>query len=268
MKRKKGKKNHLRLLLILVIVSAYSHTFSSDFTLNDKDSNTESSSLELESLELFKEESKLEIVSNGSQIELPVTFDNDTIDYTLDDFGGNYSSVVLDPLDPSNMVGMTTKSISAEIWSGTVIGTPLGFASPIPFSASESKMSVRIYSPSAGLPIRLKVEDASDNTIFVEAGTFTTTANAWETLVFDFNTPIPGTGPLDLNNTYDLASISFNYGVTGAAAGADTIFFWDDVRFLSQMELPLTFEDPNMEYSFSDFGGNYSNLGVDPMDPT
>ena len=40
-----------------------------------------------------------------------------------------------------------------------------------------------------------------------------------------------GTPLLDLSNSYNLAFIYFNYGVGGAAVGADSVYFWDDVEF-------------------------------------
>jgi hypothetical protein len=75
-----------------------------------------------------------------------------------------------------------------------------------------------VYSPDAGIPVRLKVEDRTDNTISVETEATTTVANAWETLTFDFSTPAAGTAALNLANTYDKASIFFNFGTDGNTA--------------------------------------------------
>jgi hypothetical protein len=38
----------------------------------------------------------------------------------------------------------------------------------IPFTASATKMNVRVWSPTAGIKVRLKVEDHNDNTHTVE----------------------------------------------------------------------------------------------------
>ena len=43
-------------------------------------------------------------------------------------------------------------------------------------------MTLRVYSPDVGIPVRLKVEDRSNNTISVETEATTTVAGAWETL--------------------------------------------------------------------------------------
>ncbi|MCR9290080.1 MAG: fasciclin domain-containing protein [Bacteroidetes bacterium] len=207
----------------------------------------------------------------GSQVDLPVTFEDATIDYGLTDFGGNASAVEVDPTDPNNTVARSTKTDVAELWAGTTMGLN-GFASVIPFTMDDTKMTVRVWSPDAGIPIRLKVEDAGDPTISVETETTTTVASAWEMLEFDFSNEVSGTAALNLGNTYSKASIFFNFGTTGADAGEKT-YYWDDVEFVgggggpSQVDLPITFEDSNVDYALADFGGNSSAVEVDPTDP-
>ena len=83
-------------------------------------------------------------------------------------------------------------------------------------------MTVRVYSPRAGIPVRLKVEDAADNTRSVETEALTTKVNAWETLTFDFANQASGTAALNLAYTYNKVSIFFDFGKTGAAGGAGT----------------------------------------------
>jgi hypothetical protein len=94
-------------------------------------------------------------------------------------------------------------------------------------------MSVLVWSPDAGIPIRLKAEDNTNPTISVETETMTTVAGQWETLVFDFSNEVMGTAALNLTNTYDMASIFFDFGTDGATNGSKTYYF-DDV----QMALP------------------------------
>lgn len=207
-----------------------------------------------------------------AQIDLPITFDDGTVDYTVTDFGGNASMLVPDPNNASNMVCQTEKTASAQLWAGTTASTPAGLANAIPFAMNDTKMSVRIWSPDANIPVRLKVEDATNNTITCETETMTTMANAWEVLEFDFANPVAATPALDFNNTYDMVSIFFNFGTDGATAGAKT-YLWDDVVFgnppipLNQIDLPVTFEDSMVDYTMTDFGGNVSMVVVDPTDP-
>jgi hypothetical protein len=169
-----------------------------------------------------------------AQMDLPVTFDSATVAYGLAGFGGaEDSTIVADPAGGSNQVARVVKSATAELWAGTTLtadGT-LGFASRIPFTATATTMTVRVYSPDAGIPVRLKVEDHTDPTKSVETEALTTVANTWEELTFDFTVPtVPPTASLNLSYNYDKASIFFNFGVTGAAAGAKTYYF-DDVAF-------------------------------------
>jgi hypothetical protein len=163
-------------------------------------------------------------------IELPVTFDDSSLDYKLTDFGGNASDIIEDPTNSENKVVRSIKTSAAELWAGTTVNEPDGFAAPIPFTAETTTMSVRVWSPEADLPVRLKVENSGNPTITVETETRTTVAGEWETMVFDFSNQAAGTAELNLDNSYNKASIFFNFGTTGGQAGELT-FYWDDVAF-------------------------------------
>jgi hypothetical protein len=162
----------------------------------------------------------------------PITFDSSAVTYTLTGFGGaDDSTVVVDPTDPANKVAKVLKSATAELWAGTTVSTgPNNSVPALPFTASSTKMTVRVWSPDAGIQVRLKVEDAADPTRSVETEATTTVANAWETLTFNFANQAAGTAALNLAYTYNRASIFFNFGVTGATAGAKT-YYLDDVTF-------------------------------------
>ena len=203
--------------------------------------------------------------STLTKINLPVTFEGTTVDYTLTDFGGNGSSVVTDPAGGSNKVAKTIKSSTAEGWAGTTIGNNGGFATKIPFATSLTKMTAKVYSPDSGIQVRLKVEDAANDKITCETEATTTVANAWETLTFDFSSPAAMTAAMNFANTYDKASIFFNFNVNGATAGEKT-YHLDDVRFVGKdkIALPITFELTNTDYTMTDFGGNASSIVPDP----
>lgn len=215
----------------------------------------------------------IELVEGESSnpIELPITFEDPEVDYGLTDFGGNASMLVPDPTDASNTVAQAIKTGGAEVWAGTTIG-PNGLGSPVPFSLSATKMSVRVWSPDAGIPVLLKVEDAGDPTISVETSTMTTVAGDWEVMEFDFANHAPGTAPLNVANNYNKVSIFFNFGTSGADAGEKTYYF-DDIRKIeggggTAVDLPITFDDTSTIYGLTDFGGNMSMIVVDPTDAT
>ena len=190
-----------------------------------------------------------------SVLTLPVTFDVAGVNYEVTDFGGNQSVEAVDPLNAANKVKKTTKPNGAETWAGTTIGSY--FSAAIPFTASATQMSVRVYSPAAGIHVRLKVEDHTNNTKSVETEAVTNAANTWETLIFDFANQASGTAAMNLTYNYDMASLFFDF----STAGSGKVFYWDDVKFLpvnvipDVLGLPITFESTTYTYPFTDFGG-------------
>ena len=206
----------------------------------------------------------LDTIKIAKQIDLPVSFDDAQVDYSTSDFGGNQSAVSVDPTTSGNKVMKVIKTAGAEVWAGTSLGTPLGFATRIPITSSTSRISVRVYSPAAGLVVKLKIEDHADNTHSVETNTSTTIANQWETLVFDFKNQAPGTAALNLAFTFDKASLFFDFG----NGGNGKTYYFDDVKMmpksLAQINLPVSFDDPKVDYTITDFGGNQSTLSIDP----
>ena len=176
----------------------------------------------------------IEQIFGGSQLDLPVTFEDNTVNYSTTDFGGNISQMIVDPMNANNKVIEVVKTTSAATWAGTTIGTPAGFSTNIPLSLSSSIMTVRVWSPDAGTPIRLKVEDSNDPTHTCETETNTTIDGGWETITFNFTNQAPGTELLSIGLgfgwTYNMASIFFNFGTEGIVAGEKTYYF-DDVWF-------------------------------------
>jgi hypothetical protein len=197
-------------------------------------------------------------------LALPVTFDLSNVNYEVTDFGGNVSEAAVDPTNAGNKVKKSTKTPNAETWAGTTMGA--GFTSAIPFTSSQTQMSVKVYSPAAGIRVRLKIEDRNNNTRSVETEAMTQAANIWETLVFDFANQSAGTAALNLSFTYDMASIFFDFGKDGDGK----VFFWDDVQFLTTnvtpnyLILPLTFQSTTYGYPFVDFDGGVATVVNNP----
>jgi len=182
---------------------------------------------------------------------------------SLAGFGGaEDATIVPDPTNAANKVAKVVKSAGAEPWAGTTVSTCAGNTLvTLPFTSSNKKMSARVWSPDAGIPVRLKVENAADGAVAVEAQTTVTTAAGWQTLTFDFGTPAGGT--LNTAATYNRASIFFNFGVTGAQAGSAKTYYFDDLSFVgSSFSVAcaaawptLTFDDAATTYTFTGFGG-------------
>ncbi|MEM9053066.1 MAG: T9SS type A sorting domain-containing protein [Bacteroidota bacterium] len=202
-----------------------------------------------------------------TQVDLPVTFDDAMTDYDLFDFGGNATSIIVDPSDAGNMVAQSIRTANAESFAGTTVGNVGGLANPIPFDASNTGMSVRVWSPAAGVIVKLKVEN-SDASEFVESDQLTTASGAWETLTFDLANEAVN-GVINLGASYTKAVIFFNFGLT---MGPEETYLWDDLQFapgvggISQIDLPIDFEDGTADYGLVDFGGNASSFTMDPDD--
>jgi hypothetical protein len=199
------------------------------------------------------------------QIDLPVTFDDPLVDYTVQDFGDPVSAstmLAVDPDDAANTVAMSAKPTGAPLWAGTTIGNP-DFASPIPFTPTETLMSVDVRVPVAGIPIRLKVEtadcpsDGSDVTCFAEADMFPTMADTWETLTWDF-----GPVGIDTTKTFLRASIFFDFGTEGN----DAVYLWDNVRFGGdELPPPEGIELVNGDFETGDFTGWENAAGANTV---
>ena len=183
---------------------------------------------------LFDDVEQIDVTGGLDQIDHPVDFEGATTNYAVTDFGGNASTLIVDPTDSGNMVIQTVKTTGAATWAGTTIGTATGFATNLPFSGTASKMYVSVWSPDANIPVRLKVEDANDVTHTCETEAMTSVSMGWETLEFDFNNQATGTESLSVGLAngwvYNKASIFFNFGTEGATAG-EKIYYFDNVSF-------------------------------------
>jgi hypothetical protein len=213
-----------------------------------------------------------------TQMNVPVTFDDATVDYGLVGFGGaEQATIVVDPTLATNKVAKVIKTNTAELWAGVSVTalngtTQTAFANNIPFAVGATKMNVRVWSPHAGIPVRLKVEDKTDPTKSCETEATVTVASGWQTLEFNFANQAAGTAALNFTFNYNKVSIFFNFGTTGAIAG-ERIYYFDDVKFgaassgggLTQMNVPVTFDDATVDYGLVGFGGaEQSTIITDP----
>uniref|UniRef100_UPI00404A7C01 hypothetical protein n=1 Tax=Flavobacterium sp. TaxID=239 RepID=UPI00404A7C01 len=186
---------------------------------------------------------------------LPIDFESSTLNYTFGDFGGAFGSVIDNPdVSAENMsarVGQFVKTTGSEVWGGTL----LTLDTPIDFSAQD-KISMKVWSPAAGIPVMMKIENISDGNIFVEVFQNTTVANAWETITYDFSAQNPA-------DTYQKVVVFFNFGTSGT----DESYYFDDIMLTDgepEIVVPLDFENTNLTYEFSNFGGATSQVIDNP----
>ena len=157
---------------------------------------------------------------------LPVTFDGVGVTYKFTGFGGTSAELAADPAGGTNKVAKAIKSATAESWAGVTFSTGASDSiATVPFTSTAKSMTLRVYSPASGIPVLLKLEDASNKDKNTEVQVNTTAANAWQTLTFTF-------AGADVTTTYNKASVFYNFGTTGATGGGGT-FYFDDLTFVA-----------------------------------
>ena len=143
--------------------------------------------------------------------------------YTLEDFGNNVSTLIADPTDATNTVVSVIKG--NETWAGTTITSVTVI---YPLTSTDTVMTVRVWSPEAGVTVRLKLEESGDPNHSVETDAVTTKAQEWETLTFDFSNQGEGTAELNTDYVFDKLSIFLNFG----SVGSSETYYFDDVTFV------------------------------------
>lgn len=107
-------------------------------------------------------------------------------------------------------VAKLTKTSGSETWAGAYfkMDTPLDLI-------TYTKISVRTWSPKSGITVKVKLENA-DASVTHEADMTTTTANAWEELIYDFSAAPQA--------DYVTVVIFFDFG----NAGDDSVYYFDE----------------------------------------
>ena len=172
----------------------------------------------------------IELVEGASKDrpQLPLGFENsDTEDYTWGVFGGvDPAEVIANPDTNGNTsanVTAITKNAGAEVWAGA----SLNLNGAIDWSVGTT-IKMDVWSPRAGTPILLKLEDSSTNTgsgasTFAEVSASTTQAGMWETLYYDMT---GANGGFATTTTYDAVVVFPDFGTNG---GGET-FFIDNIE--------------------------------------
>jgi len=172
-----------------------------------------------------------------NQIDLPVTFEDPEVYYSVIDFEGNGPSTIVE--EGGNHYVQVIKTDESGTSAGVTIGTEEGFATNIPITSTDTKMYAHVYvdgTAQTGIPVRFKIENSNDPTQSVETEAFTTVAGEWEILEFDFSNEATGTAALNTSYPFNMASIFFNFGSVG---NNDIIYFFDNISFSSPISLSL-----------------------------
>ena len=164
------------------------------------------------------------------QINLPISFNDSTVDYTLTDFG---AVITTDTIISSIRYKKTVKPNGSSPLSGIIIGNLLNATNGAiltPFSKSDApRISLRIYSTTPNTRVRLKILNALDSTKSVETDASTISTNRWDTLKFDFSKNITGTNAWNNTFTYNKIIIYFDYNNSGIGKS----FLWGQINNLT-----------------------------------
>ncbi|NJC26247.1 PKD domain-containing protein [Neolewinella antarctica] len=182
-------------------------------------------------------------VSITNPVLLPVTFEE--VEPEFVSFGGGFASVIDNPDvsdgNSSARVAQLNRSAGSEVFAASFI--ELG--EPIDFSTL-TKIRIKSWSPTAGTPVTMKLENAANGDIFIELEQTSTVASQWEEITFDFVDQ-------DLTREYSKIVLFYNLGTSGN----DENYYYDDIEQtsgLAAITLPLDFEQ-SVDYVFTSFGG-------------
>ncbi len=170
-----------------------------------------------------------------------LTFD-ETTPPVLEAFGGDVGTIETDPAGGTNKVMKVVKSAGNQTWAGVTMSkcSYPAFSLPvIPLTATNKKMSLRVYSTVANKVLRLKLENAANGAINVEMDATVTAANTWQTLTFDI-TQIANNGGA-ATRTW-LATDVLNKASVFADFGNQTAItmYVDDLKFVGTASVAQT----------------------------
>ncbi|MGK0377278.1 carbohydrate-binding protein [Patiriisocius sp. Uisw_017] len=159
--------------------------------------------------------------SAATEVALPIGFESTSLTYDFGGFEGAESEIIANPdatgINPTGNVMRTIKTEGAQFFAGTF----LNLDAPIDMSSSK-KFRMKIWSPKAGIPIKVRLENA-DNSIGIEVDVTTTTTNQWEELEWDF------TGQ---NNAAAFVKIVVFFEFIDGVPGDGSTYYFDDLQII------------------------------------
>lgn len=155
-------------------------------------------------------------------VGLPLDFElSNPSNYAFLGFEGADSAIETNPdqsgVNMSSTVMRTTKTNGAQFFAGTLLDLDI----PIDLSQTQ-KLSMKVWSPKANIPIRFALErnDGGATQVFVDVNT--TTSNEWEEIVFDFE------GVANTSVDYNRMVVFMEFIVD--LAGDGSTYYFDDIR--------------------------------------
>jgi hypothetical protein len=137
------------------------------------------------------------------------------------------SILVADPDNAENTVAFSTVYAGSAFYGGAylVMGNAIAPDLTVNLSTLDPIISIRVRPSAIGKEVRLKLEQSDNNSVFVEAKTYTSVEGEWETLYFDFSDPAAGS--IDPAVSYGAFFLIYDYAKNAPAA--DQSWHWDDI---------------------------------------
>lgn len=139
------------------------------------------------------------------------------------DFGTLGIAVANDPADATNKVAKLTKTTGSEEWAGVTVHLG-GAGNSVTRIDPALGITLRVYSPAVGKTILVKIENASNDTQYVEARATSTKAGEWETLTFTYPSANAGT-------TYNKVSVFPGFGTK-----LNEIYYIDELKYTAKAD--------------------------------
>ena len=134
--------------------------------------------------------------------------------------------------------------VGAACWAGTSF-LNFGGTNKTLVSVGNKVVSMNVYAPSAGQKVRFKIENSADVNQYVEQDALTTKAG-WQTLAFDFTTPV--TAGWQNTSTYNKATVFLGFTCDGPDATNESTWYFDDVAF-NGAATPAVASEANAHYN-------------------
>ena len=196
-----------------------------------------------------------ELPSPEEPLLLPITFENQFINYAFGDFGNAFASRVENPdqsgINNSGFVARVEKVPGAETWAGNF----LTLSQPINFDQGYV-FKMKVWSPRSGITVLMKFENLTDGAIAHEVSAVTTVANQWEELTFDFS-------EINTANTYHKVVVFMDFGNPGDGS----VYYFDDISQAHGSSNTCTSElmDNNLDPNAAPLYIGFKD-GTNPMD--
>ncbi len=190
---------------------------------------------------------------------LPFDFEISPDSLDFEDFSGAQLSIIDNPqiggINTSNKVGQVVKGLG-DTWAGSIIY----LADPIDFSINTT-FNLKVFAPAVGTGVIFKVENSGNAGIFLEQELFTTTANEWEVMSFDFSS-------IDTAQDYDMVVMIFDNGTAGDGSAAFT-YLLDDIELVEGSGIDIDLSDYTSLVALrNSLGGDLSFNWLDENPPS